>query len=397
MATLMLGTVFEETKHKYQLKLLAGAEGLHRSLRWLYFSEDIGNAEFLRGGELMVITGFGLQDAAAFEQFLRMLIQKNCCGVILNIGKYIMEENIPPEILALCDAEQLPLISMPWNFHLADIMQEYSRQIFFRTHEQDRINDIFQLTLTDRKLCSEEDEARLAAHHFLPDGAYCVAQMSWRAAGKTPLLPELPRKLHVLVENHLNQTRRQLCVFPYQDDLVLIAYGESEEMLAAECARIVQLCEAAFPSARVYCGIGSKLTGLSQLRESHQRAGLALLCAGARDCATLRFADTGIYQLFFTCRDPAVLRQFSDALAPLETHDAQYDSQLMETLRLYLQFSGSVNLVSDEMYCHRNTTNYRIKKIKSLLGIELDRREALFSLQLAFFLREYQTLQDNAT
>lgn len=392
MATLMLGTVFEETKHKYQLKLLAGAEGLHRSLRWLYFSEDIGNAEFLRGGELMVITGFGLQETAAFEAFLTMLIQKNCCGVILNVGKYIMEEQISPAILALCDANNLPLISLPWKYHLTDIMQEYSRQIFFRTHEQDRVNDIFQLALSDRKLCSEEDEARLAAHHFLPEGDYCVARFSWHFAAKS-IPPQLARDLHILAENHLNQLRRQIRVFPYEEQLVLIAYGESEAAALTVCKGIVQLCEASFPGLRLSCGLGSQLSGLSRLRESHQRAGLSLLCAVEQKRGCLSFADTGIYQLFFTCTDPAVLRQFAAPLMPLEAHDAQFDSQLLETLRLYLHFGGSVNLVSDELYCHRNTTNYRIKKIKSLLGVELDRREALFQLQLAFTLREYQALQ----
>jgi len=392
MATLMLGTAYEETKHKYQLKILAGAEGLHRSLRWLYFSEDISNAEFLRGGELMVITGFGLQGAQALANFLRMLISKNCCGVIINVGKYIMEEDIPKEILTLCNENQFPLITMPWRYHLTDIIQEYSRQIFFRTHEQDRVKDIFQLLLRDRRLCSAEDEERLMAHHFNPEGAYCVARLSWRAQSGNTLPTTLLRDLHVLTENHLNQTKAQTCAFLYQDELVLVFHGALEAAVEKHTAQITAMCEAAFPGLSMLCGIGSALLGLPQLRESYQRAGLALLCTQREGKRSLEFADLGIFQLFYTCRDAAVLAQFAEILAPLHAHDAQYDSQLVETLRLYLRFSGSVNVVSDEMYCHRNTTNYRIKKIKVLLGLDLDRREVLFQLQLAFYLREYQSI-----
>ena len=392
MATLMLGTVYEETEHKYQLKLLAGAEGLHRSLRWLYFSEDISNADFLRGGELMVITGFSLQGAQELENFLRMLISKNCCGVIINVGKYIMEEDIHEEILTLCNENQFPLITMPWKYHLTDIIQEYSRQIFFRTHEQDRVNDIFQLLLRDRRLCSAEDESRLMAHHFDPEGSYCVARLSWHAQGGAPLSTTLPRDLHVLTENHLNQTKAQTCAFLYQDQLVLVFYGAVEAAVEVHVAKIATMCAAAFPGLSMLCGVGSALSGIWQLRESYQRAGLALLCAPLEGKRSLKFADLGIFQLFYTCRDAAVLAQFAEILAPLHAHDAQYDSQLLETLRLYLRFSGSVNVVSDEMYCHRNTTNYRIKKIKALLGLDLDRREVLFQLQLAFHLREYQSI-----
>lgn len=390
MATLMLGTVYEETKHKYQLKLLAGAEGLHRSLRWLYFSEDFGNADFLRGGELMVITGFGLQGGRDLADFLRMLISKNCCGVIINVGKYIMEEAIPTEVLTLCNENQFPIITMPWRYHLTDIIQEYSRQIFFRTHEQDRVNDILQLLLSDRRLCSAEDEGRLMAHHFDPEGVYCAARLSWCAQDGTILKSTLPRDLHVLTENHLNQTKAQTCAFLYQDQLVLVFHDAAESAVETYAAQIIALCEAAFLGVSLRCGVGSALSGLTQLRESYQRAGLALLRVPLEGKHSLKFADLGIVQLFHTCRDAAVLAQFGEILVPLRAYDAQYDSQLLETLRLYLRFSGSVNLVSDEMYCHRNTTNYRIKKIKALLGLDLDRREVLFQLQLAFHLWEYE-------
>lgn len=394
MATLMLGTVYEETKQRYQLRLLAGAEGLHRSLRWLYFSEDIDNAEFLRGGELMVITGFGLQGTEGLTRYIQMLIQKNCCGVIINIGKYIMEEDITPELLALCNEKQFPLFSMPWKYHLTDIISEFSRQIFFRTHEQDRLIDIFQLMLTDRRLCAAEDEARLQAHHFNPDGDYCITRFSWDAEERKTQNAFLSRDLHVLMENHLNQSKTQVCAFLYQEQLVLVFHAVPENLAREQAARIIALCEAAFPGLRMHGGVGSSLSGVGLLRESYQRAGLALQVGSTQKRSVCSFSETGVFQLFFTCGDAQVLGHLTEILAPLQAHDAQYDSQLVETLRLYLNFNGSVNLVSDEMYCHRNTTNYRIKKIKSLLGVDLDQREALFQLQMAFYLLEYQATRN---
>lgn len=393
MATLMLGTVFEETKHKYQLKLLAGKEGLHRSLRWLYFSEDISNADFLRGSELMVLTGYGLQGEESLSHFLRMLISRHCCGVIINVGKYIVEEEISQEILDLCNANQFPLITMPWKFHLTDLIQEYSRQIFFRTHEQARINDIFQMLLMDCKLCSDEDRAKLLAHHFDPEGSYCVARLVWQAKGEWQPPSTLERDLHVVTENHLNQTGTPSCGFVYQDQLVLVFHGLSENMVEGQVLEIAKLCEAGFPDLTILCGVGSSLLGLSQVCESYARAGLSLQCALAGKGNGQSFSKLGIYQLFYSCHDTRVLSQFTEVLQPLETYDAQYGSQLIETLRLYLRCSGRVNQVADEMYCHRNTTNYRIKKIKSLLGMDLDERETIFKLQMAFYLKEYQSLK----
>ncbi|MDF2838987.1 MAG: transcriptional regulator [Evtepia sp.] len=389
---LTLGTVFEQTKHKYQLKLLAGEQGLYRSLRWLYFSEDIGNADFLRGGELMVLTGFSLQGEDELESFLQMLISKNSCGVIINVGKYIFEDAIPQRVIDLCNEHEFPLITMPWKYHLSDILQEYSHQIFFRTHEQDRLNYIFQMLINDKKLLSKDDETRLITNQFDPNGRYCVAIISYQTKAKGKVLTTLSRDVLILAENHLNQSLDQVCVFSYKNQLVLLVHREEEKQIEEQMRTILNLCTASFPNDRFFCGIGSVLSGVEKLKESYGRACAALYCGIAKNKQQLKFDELGVLQLFFTCRDQAVLHEFTKILSPLEEYDSQCGSQLVETLKLYLQFNGSVNLVSDEMYCHRNTTNYRIKKIKALLQMDLDSREVLFELQMAFYVREYQLI-----
>lgn len=386
---LTLGTVFEQTKHKYQLKLLAGEQGLYRSLRWLYFSEDIGNADFLRGGELMVLTGFGLQGEDEFEAFLQMLISKNSCGVIVNVGKYIFEDKIPQSVLDLCNENQFPLITMPWKYHLSDILQDYSQKIFFRTHEQDRLSYIFQMLLNDGRLLSNEDETRLITNQFDPSGRYCVAIISYQKTVQEMANSTLLRDLHILVENHFNQAMDRVCVFPYKNQLVLVFHQEEEKQIDEQTQIMINVCTASFPACQFSCGIGSVFSGVHQLKESYRRASAALYFGMAKNIEKMKFGELGVLQLFFSCRDQTLLDQFTTILSPLEEYDTQYGSQLVETLKYYLEFNGSVNLVSDEMYCHRNTTNYRIKKIKALLNADLDSRDVIFELQMAFHVREY--------
>lgn len=222
MAALTLETVFEQTRRKYQLKLLAGENGMHRSLRWLYFSEDIENAEFLRGGELVMPTGFDLRTRDSFEAFIRMLISKNACGVIINVGKYIHEENLSTEILEECNRKKFPMITMPWKYHLTDIIQDYSHQIFFRNHEQNRLGYIFQMLIQDKYLYTLEDETRLTAHQFNPAGKYHVAVLSCfvKHGGKLPV--DLLQSVEILIQNHLNLSDDSVCAFSYQNRQVFI-------------------------------------------------------------------------------------------------------------------------------------------------------------------------------
>ncbi|MBP1757862.1 MAG: PucR family transcriptional regulator [Firmicutes bacterium] len=390
MAALTLGTVFEQTRKKYDLKLLAGEQGLHRSLRWLYFSEDIENADFLRGGELMLLTGYSFGGQEGFERFVKMLISRDACGVIVNVGKYIFPEDISPELLTLCNERQFPFIIMPWKYHLTDIWQDYGQQIFLRAHEQNRLTYIFQMLLEDIRHYSPEDESRLIANRFIPRGSFCVAVLSWTHRERKPA--ELLGEVAVVVENHLNQVREPACAFPYRNRQVLVFQPQNVQEMKPMLEELQSYCSRRFPELTFTCALGSVEQGVEQLGESYARALAALSCGVYQGTGFISFEDLGVFRLFFTCRDRSVLDGFSKILSPLEEYDAQYGGQLTETLRRYMQFNGSVNMVSDAMYCHRNTTNYRIKKIKALLGTDLDSQEMLFQLQLAFYIREYQQI-----
>ena len=389
MAALMLGTVYRQTRRKYQLKLLAGEGGLHRSLRWLYFSEDIGNADFLRGGELMVLTGHSFQSGAEFESFVRMLVRKNSCGVIVNIGKYIFEEGISKELRDFCDAHNFPLITMPWKYHLTDILQDYSQRIFSRIQERERLSYVFQGILKDGRVYTQEDETRLVANRYDLRGDYCAAVISYQNRPHDMQPEDLDREVSVLAENHLNLTRELVCVFPYCSQLVLVFHNRSWQDVTESLARILEVCKRSFPRMDFHGGLGSQMQGVEQVGESYRRALFALRCAGEK--GQVAFQDLGIFQLLFTCRDPEILGQFTRILTPLEDYDKQNGSQLAETLELYLERNGSVNQVSDAMFCHRNTTNYRIKKIKALLESDLEDSNLRFQLQMAFCVKRYRS------
>jgi purine catabolism regulator len=68
-------------------------------------------------------------------------------------------------------------------------------------------------------------------------------------------------------------------------------------------------------------------------------------------------------------------------LAPLE--EADPTGALTETLRSYLRHSGTVRAVGDELFIHRNTLAYRIRRIEKLLGVDLRDGETRATLLLA--------------
>jgi sugar diacid utilization regulator len=281
---------------------------------------------------------------------------------------------------------------MPWKYHFPGFMQTVSRMIFASTHAQNQLAYTFQRLLKYAKGSEEEDENRLRINQYDPAGEYCVAVISCRRAFKEQVSPSSLLYMKTLIENHLNQWPEKVFVFQYQNQIILIFHHTSCRQIGRHMANIMRFCEQSTPAYSFYCGIGSPLMGIANIKESFARACAAIQYGSYQTVHMVSFENMGIFQLLYSCQDRSIFERFIQILQPLEAYDAQCSSQMVETLRLYLKHNGSVAQVSDEMFCHRNTTNYRIKKIKSVLDCDLEDGKALFRLQIAFAMLDYRAI-----
>lgn len=67
-------------------------------------------------------------------------------------------------------------------------------------------------------------------------------------------------------------------------------------------------------------------------------------------------------------------------LAPLRRVQS---GQLLETLRSYLDNRSSIGLTADAMNLHRNTVTTRLRRIRDLLGVDLDDPDERLALSMA--------------
>ncbi len=93
-------------------------------------------------------------------------------------------------------------------------------------------------------------------------------------------------------------------------------------------------------------------------------------------------------------RDATVTGFIRRFLSPLIDHDLEHGSSLLHTLEAYLSCNGSTKLTSQALFAHYNTVTYRLDKIRSLLGMDVDDSETRLQLQLALRLRQLLSAPD---
>ena len=128
-----------------RLRIIAGAAGAFRQIRWVHYVEEPSYIQFLKGGELVLTTGLLLHDREIFLHFIRQLKSKNVSGIVINESP---EGDIPylEDIRKLCDELELCVFSLPFHCRFADIMQSITRQIFLnQQHKHDLDTMLFSL------------------------------------------------------------------------------------------------------------------------------------------------------------------------------------------------------------------------------------------------------------
>ena len=75
-------------------------------------------------------------------------------------------------------------------------------------------------------------------------------------------------------------------------------------------------------------------------------------------------------------------------IAPLEREDAQRGNNLVATLRVYYACDARVDRTADALFLHRNSVRYRLDRIRSLVGLDIDRPNVMAALLLALDCRQ---------
>lgn len=376
---LILSDLYYLYKEKYRFSLLAGEEGLGGILTWVYVSEDILTTDFLRGGELVITTGLSAhQDKEWLYKFIREIINRQSCGLIINTGNYISQRDISDEVIEYCNQYKFPLITMPWHIHISDVMNDYYNEIFVRNYQENIISNLFQNIIMHPETALPQTPV-LNSYGFDLEASYRIAVM---CDMHSPLL----------LQNILNNLTIRHHVFAYENQHILIFQNCTGDSIGDTFLKFfdsINRNSSNSQNLHPYIGMGNNVDSLTRLSFSYKEAALALEVAKEQNANFLFFNDLGIYRILLSVPNKELLRNiFTESLKVLVEYDQQNHTDLVDTLMHYLDSDGSVQKTAQTLFTHRNTINYRMQKINALLKKDLTSAQDKFDLKMAFYIKK---------
>jgi len=129
-----------------------------------------------------------------------------------------------------------------------------------------------------------------------------------------------------------------------------------------------------------------------ELRHSFHEARCALeatALANGSEPEVASWRDLGAFTLLLSIQDDEALALYCDSvLGPIEAGDREYGGELLRSLEAFIENNGQWERAARQVYCHRHTLRYRMRKIEELSGRDLSRARDRIEFWLALRARE---------
>ena len=363
---------------RYRMELVAGNRGWANSINWLLMVEDTTIIRRFVGKELVVTTGLGFDTEERLLYLIEMLDNYHAAGLVVNTGPYIHE--IPEAVRELADECDLPLMTVPWDVSMSDMIKDLTVRIFMQSQMDEQLSRAFINALERPELESAYREELSSA--FDVDGKFQVTAIT------TPDLDSMDtrerNRISYRLQIYLEDISHNAHFIYYNGCFLLILNAVDEKSKRMIVDGFLTRAKRRMAEQKIYVGEGTPVTDISRLYLSYRRAAYAARFAMEHGIPDQSFDDLGLYRILYAVSDELLLKELrEDARAPLRGYDEKHEADLIPTLRAYLKNNGSIQKTSEEMYIHKNTILYRMNKIRELLGSDLESGEERMYYYLA--------------
>lgn len=376
-----------------QLKLIAGIKASSNIIRWVHYLEDPAYVKWLKGGELIIISGSVIQDdTGKLIRLIDSLYDYHVAGIIINLSTYIRE--IPPAVIREADALELPLFEMAAQIRIVDISQSICYALFQSQQlEAQNANAIREIIYGQR--LTERRMEHLRSIGIVNGRGYRMIAIRARFLSEQELdsieqeinptklyeekdsqsfIESLEIKIHSAYKDYFHQ------IFYMPDDELLLLLLEDTDYVSIR-RKLDELYSSLMKEAKreLTILIGSHFDQIRDIKTCYEISRNLLL--SSEEEGIIDNSDHILAKLLQHYPDQEeLLQSIAYRLGSLLEEE---QAELFETLCGFFDCNRNIKKTAEQMYVHVNTIRYRLSKIESMLDCSLEDSKKLLQLEIS--------------
>lgn len=215
---------------------------------------------------------------------------------------------------------------------------------------------------------------------------HAIMVMTLGAEAPDPGSVQRQRRIKEAVHATLRHVAPRPLVAQTGGEIIVLVPSQGQADILHLADRVRQAAIKTSSTVRPTIIVGSVCSSLGDYARATRitRGALRIHVAHGGEPRALSLRQLGILGLLLQLEDTDELLAYVDrTLGPLRAHDQAKSSALVDTLRAYLAHQCSVSATGQALFVHPNTVKMRLRKIETLLSIDLDRPDDLLDLRTA--------------
>lgn len=386
--------------------VLTGTTNLNRPVEFNYIIDSFPNlaetVKWLRDDVLVFVLGHSILDQTdKLIEILDMLDGISIPGVVVFVDKYI--KSIPENVIQAYLDKGMPLIALPWEVKYLDVSNEIFSTIAKNQLREKEQSDILYQLLFDSSFDRVDILARLEPLSFNTEVRHCILlgdivkfkrYISSHNLSE-PEISKLKNDILNLVHAYFSSLNFNFISMSHNDNTItLLEENEANRLVNSNFeADLNKRLQKLYPGIECTIGIGSSVNKLTDLANSY-RQGKNVINAkrsGLVPPGTILYSELGIFQILYAADIETLMHLYPNKIKPIIEYDESHNSNLLETLEIYLDNKNSLTTAAKILYVHKNTILYRIDKIATLIDLNaIDTFTLLFEIKVYKYLRSKQ-------
>lgn len=364
------------------MALIAGENGLDRVVSWTYLCQTRPYADHMsRGNFALIVVDFVRFD---MEELLRTVYELYDLG-ISGLGISVMEdkEDLPLQLIKWANEVNLPLFYIRWEgASFVDIDQSIGKllladEVKIKQTSDYLYNLLFGYDINQRYVEKISSQFNLDFSKPYRVGIIVVD----RTYGMNLETDEHNYEYYANCLNH--EVEKMEChplFMKFLNKFVLLFEEKSDHSAEEEIENVLQNLDE-LPrfqgNIRSTCILGLVCSNPADFSKSYQQAKNLIpkkdYIPHSRNKKVISASVLGLYKFMFNSGNQAeILEYCTEKLRPIENYDSANGTDLVETCWAYYLNGFSVSATADDMFIHRNSLQYRLKKIEELMKFPLD-------------------------
>ncbi len=364
------------------MELLTGEVGLERMVSWTYMVQTRPYKDHMNPGNFALLVVDYLR--YSMDDAMDAMIELNELGISgLALSVVDDKEAVPERFIDKAKELKLPLFYIRWEgATFVDIAQSIGELILETKVDNKRTGDYLYNLLFGYEVNDKYIEKISAQFGLTFDRPYRVGIIV--IDRKYGVNLEQDEHTYAYYTDCLNREvihmEKRPMYMRFLNKFVLLFEATENKETERQIEKILKVLDRRSPFEGLIhstCILGAAYTKPADFGKSYQEAKNLIpkkdILPNPTNKKVLSASSMGIYKYMFNSgNQQEILDYCNDKLKKLEMYDNANGSFLIDTLVNYYMCGFNVGKTAEMMYVHRNSLQYRLKKIEEILEISLD-------------------------